>query len=327
MHAEAEQANDGHRQQPGARAERHAQALARATRGEHQKRNHQARRDLDAHARGQRSRSRARALTRPGGPREREREQRQQQRVVVRSAHRQHQQHGVQADERQRPARRAPEPSRRARDQRDRAEARDDRDRLERPQSSGESQWDERVAGEREQRAVGRMLELPEDEPEHGVGGRFGGEVGVGVQAVQRAEAREREVAEHVLRDQRRPQQQDRVREHDRARERSRRQLPRDQQHQQVARAHDQHQRLEAGAGEADAEAVQGACQPRGPAAAARGDVLPGRGGGPRAHQEDARHDARQPERAKRSRQPGRHPCARRRVGVRGRRIGDPSGV
>ena len=244
----------------------------------------------------------------------------------MRSAHRQHQQHGVQADERQRPVRGAPETPGRARDQRDRAEARDDRDRFERPQPTPEPQRDQRVAEEREQRAVWRVLKRPPDEAEHRVGGGFGGKVRVGVKPVQDPQPRERQVAEDVLGDQRRPKQQDRVRRHDRAHERRRRQSPRDQQHQRVARAHDQHQRLEAGAGEADVQAPQRTGQPGGPAAFAGRDVLPGCRGGAGAHQEDARHDAQQPERAERSRDAGWHPRAHRRVGVRGRRPGDQSG-
>ncbi len=327
MRAEADQAHDRDRQQRGARAQRHAQALTRAWRGEHQEGKHQARGDLDAHARRQRARGRARAPARPRGQSERQRQRQQQQRVVVRSAHRQHQQHGVQAHERQRPARGVTETPGRARDQRDRAEAREDRDRLERPQPAREAQWNQRVAHEREQRAVGRVLKRPPDEAGHRVRGGFGGKVRVRIQSVQDPQPREGQVAEHVLGDQRRPEQQDRVRRHDRAREHRQRQPACDQQHQRVARAHDQHQRLEAGAGEADVQAPQRTGQPGGPAAFAGGDVLPGRGGGAGAHQEHARHDAQQPERAERSREASGYPSARRRAGVRGRRPGDPNGI
>ena len=84
-----------------------------------------------------------------------------------------------------------------------------------------------------------------------GVGGGFGGDVGVGVEAVQSAQAGEGQVAEHVLGDQRRSQQQDQVREHDRRRPaRAGGSARAQRQHEQVARAHDQHQRLEAAAAE-----------------------------------------------------------------------------
>ena len=248
MRAEADQPHDRDRQQPAARAERRAHALTRARRGEHEERQHEPGRHLDAHGRRQRARRCARARARARGPRERERERQQQQRVVVRAADSQHQQHRVQAHERRRPARRASQARGRARDQRDRAEGRNDRQRLERPQAARETERYQRVADQREQRAVRGVLELPVDEPQHRVARRFGGEVRVRVEAVQDAHAREREVAEHVLGDQRRPQQQDQVREHDRAREGQRRQPSRDEQHEQVARAHDQHQRLEVAA-------------------------------------------------------------------------------
>ena len=323
MRAEADQRHHRHRHQRAAGAERRAHAFARPRWSQHEERQHQPGGHLHAHRRRQRARRRARALACARGPYERQRQRQQQQRVVVCAADRQHQQHRVQAHERRRPARRVAQARGRARDQRDRAEARDDRQRLERPQAAREAKRHQRVAEEREQRPVGGVLELPVDEPQHRVGGRFGGEVGVRVEAVQDAHACEREVAEDILGDQRRPQQQDRVGEHDRAGQRRRRQPPRDEQHEQVARAHDQHQRLEAAAGEAHAEPVQRTRQPRGPAAAARGDVLAGRRGGAGAHEKDARHDAAQPQRAERSREPRRHSRVGRRVRVRWLRRGD----
>jgi len=57
------------------------------------------------------------------------------------------------------------------------------------------------------------MQERPSDERVDRIGGRFGGDMRVGVQAVQRTHAREREVAENVLGDQRRPQEQGHVRQ------------------------------------------------------------------------------------------------------------------
>ncbi len=274
VHAEADHAHERDRQQRRARAERHARPLAHARRGKHQKRQHQPGGDLHADARRQRARSCARALTCAGGERQRERQRQQQQRVVVRSTHRQHQQHRVQAHERHRPAGRVPQSPGGAPDQCDRAEARDHGERLERPQPAGEAQRHERIAEQREQRAVRRVLKRPADEPVGRVGGRFGGKVRVRVQSMQDAHAREVEVAEHILGDQRRSEQQDRVRRHDRRRQRRQWQPARDQQHQRVARAHDQHQRLEAGAREADAKPAQRTCQPRWPPALARRHVL-----------------------------------------------------
>jgi hypothetical protein len=305
VRAEADQPQHRHGHERAGGGERHSHTLARAPRGEHQEGEREAGRDLDAHPGGQRRRGRTRARARTGrgthphcsrAQQQRGGERQQQQRVVVRSAHRQHQQHRVQPDERGRPAGGVAEAPGRPRDQRHRAEGRGDGDRLERPQPAGEPQRGDRVAEKREQRAVRGGLERPPDEPVHVVGGRFGGEVRVRVQSVQDPQPRERQIAEHVLGDQRRPEQQDRVRQHDRARERRQRQPRCDQQHQQVARAHEQHQRLEASAGEAHAETSQRARQPGRPAAFAGRDVAPWSRRGARAHQEDRRHDAEQPE-------------------------------
>ena len=304
MRAEAEQADKRHRQQRGARAQRHAHALARTRRGEHQERQHQARGELQPDAGGERRGGGARMRARPrraGGQHERRRQRQQQQRVVVRSALRQHQHHRVQADERRRPNRGVAHAPGRTRDQRDRAEARQDGKRLERPQPAGQPQRHERVAQQREQRAVRRVLERPADERVHRVARRFGGEVRVRVEPVQRAHARERQVAEHVLGDQRRPQQQDHVRDHDRRRDPRERQPARGHQHQRVADADRQQQRLEAGARQADAQTSQRPRHPCRPAAGAGGDELGGTRSGARAHQEDTHDEAHQPEHAERA--------------------------
>jgi hypothetical protein len=136
------------------------------------------------------------------------------------------------------------------------------------------------------------MLEGPSDEREDRIGRRFGGHVGVGVQAVQRPHAGEVQVAEHILGDQRRTEQQDHVCDYDRRHDRSQRQRSRRHQDRHVANAHDHRQRLKAGVREAHAEAFQGPGQPARPAAAARRNVLcrPSRGAG--RDQEDRRHDA-----------------------------------
>jgi hypothetical protein len=135
--------------------------------------------------------------------RERKREQRHHQRVVVCSTYRQHEQHGVQPDEARGPASAAPEALDGPPDQRHRGQTRERGQRLEHPQAAGESKRCGGVAREREQGAVGRVLKRPADEREDPVGGRFGGEMRVRVEAVQGAHAREREIAEHVLGDQR----------------------------------------------------------------------------------------------------------------------------
>jgi hypothetical protein len=130
-------------------------------------------------------------------------------------------QHRVQADEGRRPAGRATEACGGARDQCDRAEARGDGKHLERPQPAGDPEWSGRVAREREQRAVGGVLEGPAHEREDRVGWRFCRDVGVRVQAVQGSHAGEAQVAEHVLGDQRWAQEQDQVRRDYRRDERS----------------------------------------------------------------------------------------------------------
>jgi hypothetical protein len=326
VHAEAEHAHERDREQRAAHGERRACALAGARRGQYQERQHEPGGDLDRDPRGQCARGGGRARVRAGRQRQRQRERRQQQRVVVRSADRQHEQHRVQADERDRPAGGVPAQGGGAGDQRHRGEARDDGDRLERPQPARQPQRHERVAEQREQRSVRRVLERPADEPERLVGWGFRGDVRVRVESVHDAQPGEREVAEHVLGDQRRPEQQDRIRRDDRAHERRRRQPSRDEQHERVARAHGQHQRLEARAREADAEAVQRPREPSRPAAGAGRHVLGWRRGGARGHKEHARDDAEQRERAERAREPGRHLSARLRAGARTRAAGDPGG-
>jgi len=231
----------------------------------------------------------------------------------VRASDGQHEQHWVEPDEARRPAAAASEPVHRAPDQSDRREARERRDGLERPQPAREPERRGRVAGEREQRAVGGVLKRPAHEREDPVGGRFGGEVRVGVEAVQRAHAREREVAEHVLRDQRRSEQQDRVGEHDRSRERAHRQSPRARQHERVARAHEEREGLEASTAEIHAEAVPRAREPRRPAAAARGHILRRRRRRSRADQQHGREDSEQPHRSDRPRDTRGHACVSRR--------------
>jgi hypothetical protein len=138
---------------------------------------------------------------------------------------------------------------------------------------------------------------------EHLVGGRFGCDVRIRVESVDDPQPREREIAEDILGDQRRPERHDHVGQHDRGGERRERQPPSDQKHEQVARAHDQNQRLKTRGRQADPQSSQRSCQPRRPAAGA-GRHVPGRfGGGTRAHKERANDDREQPERAQSARE------------------------
>jgi hypothetical protein len=319
VHTEAKQRHQRHGQQRRAGAQRHASTLAVARRGEHEERQHQPRGELHADARRERRGGRARMRARPaggvlagairgsgaaragsdaraGGQRERRRHRQQQQRVVVRPALRQRQHHRVQADERRRPRGRVPETAGSAGDQRHRAEAREHGDCLECPKPARQPQRHERVAQQREQRTVRRVQERPADELVHGVGRRFGGEVRVRVKAMQGPQARERQVAEHVLGNQRRSQQQDRVGDHDRHHDRRHPQLARRRQHQQVASAHGQHQRLEPRVREPYAQPAQRTGHPRRPAAGACGNELGRRRGSARAQQRHTHDDAHQPQ-------------------------------
>jgi hypothetical protein len=327
VRSEADQPQGRERRQAEPGAGRHSQALARAPGGEHKEGQHEPGRDLDPDACDHRARGGAEAWAAPRGERQRGGEQQEDQRVVVRATDGQLEQHGVQAHEGHRPTRRLTEAVGRPRDQRHRSEARGDRQRLERPQPASERQRGGRIAREGEHRAVWRVLEGPADEREDRVGRRFGGDVRVGVQAVQGTHTGEAQVAEHVLRDQRRPEQQDRVRGDDCSDDRARGQRSCGQQHRQVARAHQQHRRLEAVAADADAQALQRAGHPVRPAAAAPGDVGGGSRGGAGRHEEDRRDDAEQAERAQRTQSAGRRSSAVGSVYAIGRRGGRPDAV
>jgi hypothetical protein len=310
VHAEAEHADQRHQPQRKRRPQRGADTrapacvrCAGARRREHEERQHQAGRHLHADARRERSDGGAHTWIGAGARQQRDRQREHEQCVVVRSADCQHEHHRVQAHKRARPRRRVSQPAGRARDQRDRREAREHRERLERPQPARQPERRDRIAQQGEQRSVRRVLKWPADEVEHAIRRRFRGEVRIWVQPVQHPHARERQIAEHVLRDQRRAKRHERIREHDRRRDRSERQPPRDRQHQQVARAHDQRERLEARARQPYVEAVQGAGEPRRPAAAARGDVLPRRRRGAGAREEGAREDSQQPQRSQQPRE------------------------
>ena len=75
MDAEADQADGRERQEAERGAHRHPQAIARPGGGKHEERQHQPRRDLDAHAGDQRAGGGAKARVRARGKQEGEREQ------------------------------------------------------------------------------------------------------------------------------------------------------------------------------------------------------------------------------------------------------------
>ncbi len=341
VRAEADQPQRGEAPQRQRRRHQHGAPLPPPARGEHHERQHHAGGDLHAHARDHRDRAlaqpaaagvgsrvrgprlrlrvrhaggRGRAPNRrrsaPPGPRlttrgecQRRRQRGHHERVVVGPADRQLEQHGVQAHERHRPLPLAPQCVGGVADQRDRPQARERGDRLQRPQAAGQAERRERVAAEREQGAVGGVLEGPPHEREDRVPGRFGRDVRVGVQAVQGPEAGVAEVSEHVLGDERRPEQQDDVGGQDGRHQRPRRQRPGAYEHDQVAGAHDQVQGLEAVAAERGGEPAERPRQPRRPAPGAGGDVLGGCTGRAGAQQQHAREDSQQPDRAQ---HPGR---------------------
>jgi hypothetical protein len=311
VRAEADQPDRRERRQAPNRACARPQALAPARGCEQQEGQHQPGGDLDPHARDQRAGGGAEARAGSCGERQRGGEQQQDQRVVVRPADRQLEQNRVQAHERRRPAPRVTEAAGGSGDHRHGGEARGDGDRLERPQPAGEPQRSGRVAGEREQGPVGGVLEGPSHEREDRIGRRFGGEMRVGIQAVQGSHAGKAQIAEHVLRDQRRAQEQNHVRGHDRRHKRAHRQRSRREQHQQVARAHAQRQGLEAAFADSDVQTLERARHPARPAAAASGDVRRGACRGAGRQEEDGRDQTDQANRAERTQSAGTAFCGR----------------
>jgi len=285
---EADQPDGPQREQAQACTDDDPPAIGAAGCGERHERQQKSRADLDSHAHDQRHRGGSEARARPrrqcqGAP-----EQEQDQRVVVGAAHGELEQHRVQAHEGRGKAPGVPEASGGPRDQRHGPEARAHRHGLERPQAACDAQGARRVAREGEERPVGGALERPADEREDRIVEGFGREVRVGVQAVKAAHAREGQVAEDVLGDQRRAEQQDQLDRHDRRRQQPPGKRSGGEQHHQVARAHDQHERLEAILGETHFEAAKRPGQPIRPAAAAGRDVHRGACRGARGDQEHA---------------------------------------
>ncbi len=294
MHAEADQRDDGERRKRRERGKQQADALALLARAQYQVGQHQPGRGLDAHAGGQRDRRAAQPRGGAGRERQRARQRQQHERVVVRAADSQLERHGIEPDERRGPLARTPRPPRRAGDQRSGGGARQRRDGLQRPQAAAEAERRERIGPQREQRAVRRVLKWPADEGKDRVDGRFGGDVRIGIEAVQNAEPGERQVPEHVLGDQRRSEQHPQLGEADRDRHSRPRQLCDRQQHGRVAGADQQRPGLKAARAELPADPVQRPGQPPGPAAAASGHERPrgaGRAGG---DQPDAEHHGAQ---------------------------------
>ena len=319
---EADHPDQCHRHERGRSRERDAQPLAPAALAEHQEGQHEPGGQLHADPGRQRHGGRTRMRARLAVPRcaegtpcaaargrargagtqkQRQREREQQQRVVVRAADGEHQQHGVESDERQRESRGAPEPLGGAHGQPHREQAAQHRDRFQRPDPARDPERGDRVACEREQRAVRRVQVGPADEREDRVGRGVRGDVRVRVEAVQGAHPREREVPEHILGDQRRPEQQDQVGEHDADRERRERQRARAHEHRDIARAHHEHQRLEAPRAELRARAAEGARQPARPAPDVAGDIARRRGRGVDADHRERREQRQQADRAGRA--------------------------
>jgi len=274
VRAEADQPDRRDQRQAQRGGARNAQALARLAGGYQQERQRQPGGDLDRDPRDQRGGAGAKARAGAGREQQCGGERQQQQRVVVVAADRQLEQHRVQADEGSGEAPRVPLLPACAAHQRDRGEARGNRERLQRPQTACEPERDDRVAREREQGTVGRALERPAHEQVDRVGGRLGGDVRIRVHPLQGAEAGEVEIAEDVLGDQRRPDQQREVRGDDRRPDHPTGQHAHGEQHRQIARGHDQRERLEVAGAEAHAEPRERASQPAWPAPAARGNVL-----------------------------------------------------
>jgi hypothetical protein len=211
MGAEADQPDRREQHQAQPRCQHHAQTLACSPWRKHQEGQRQPGGDLDPHPRHQRGRRPPPARVGAGGERERGGQRQQQQHVVMSAADGQHEQYRVQAHESGGEASRMSFIARRACYQRHGAQARGDHDRLQCPQPAGEPERHDRVAREREQRAIGRVLEGPPNERVDRIGRHLRGDVRVGVQPVQRAETGEIEVAEDVLGDQRRTEQQHQV--------------------------------------------------------------------------------------------------------------------
>jgi hypothetical protein len=301
--AEAEQRHGGERAHARQGARRKRGAFAQAWRRQQQERQRQTCGELHPNARHECARGGPQARLRTGAQRQRRRQREQDEGVVVCPADRQHEQHRVQSDEGRSPAPGPSKPRRGARDECDRAEARGAGCRLERPQAARQPERRGGVAAEREQGPVGGVLVGPAQVVEDLVTGGFRRDARIGVQPVKRAHAREAEIAEHVLRDQRRTQQQDEVGREDRERERPPGKSTRHDQDREIAAGHHERERLEAARAQAFAQTLVRAGQPARPASAAGRDVLRWFAGRPGRQQKTASDHPQQGERPDRRQQ------------------------
>jgi hypothetical protein len=202
MGSEPDDPQRSHRNQARDGCEQHSGALPPAGVAEDQEGQHQPGRQLHADARrqGQSGGSWPRGPLGGGGTQQqRQRQEHDQGRVVVGAADGQHQQHGVEAQEGGREGGGAAQALRGPGGQPDRCEAAEAGECLQGPQPAGGAERHGCIAGQREQGPVGGVLEGPADEAEDGVGGGFGGEMGVGVEAVEGPHPCERRIAEDVL--------------------------------------------------------------------------------------------------------------------------------
>jgi hypothetical protein len=236
MRPKADNRHDREQAKRAKRARRHARALPPSRGGKHHKREHEpggglhadpdheqsgccpevlgARRNGDApRARGGHAGFASSERQRPG-------QDQQHERVVVRTADGKPKQHGIQADEHACRLRRASHHACRASGQGDRREAAQDSQSLEGPQAAAEPERGKRIGAEREQGPIGRMLERPADERKDSVRWSFSSDMGVGVESVQYPKASKLEVAEGILRDKRRTEQQQQIGRQDRKRDR-----------------------------------------------------------------------------------------------------------
>ena len=143
--------------------------------------------------------------------------------------------------------RRGSRPSRRAHHQTSAtiAEAGERRDRLQRPERDRHADLRERKGRDREQRAVHAGEVLRARERVDRVAGNVVRAVRVRIEAVNHVEPRVRDVAEHVLREQRRSEQEQHVRGHDRDDDRARAERAAPSQHRAVGEHRDPQPRVE----------------------------------------------------------------------------------
>jgi hypothetical protein len=273
VRTEADHPDEHDRREPAQRRQRRSDPPAGSRLAEREERQHEPGAQLHRDPRGERRGGRPRSRGRPGAQQQRQRQRRDQPRVVVGSPDREHHEHRVQAEEHGGEGGRAAEALGRARGQPHGGEAEHRARRFEGPQRAGQPERRRRVAREREQRSVRRVLEGPADEPVDGIGRSFRREMRVRIEPVQRAHARIHDVPEDVLGDQRWAEHDDHVRREDRRGQPPQRDRAGARKREQVAAADDQHQGLERTLAERRAGTGQRAREPARPAAAVGGHV------------------------------------------------------